>query len=82
MTGYIKRWKVDKIVNDLQQCYWLTSDPRQDGFTTWPCKQDLYHVKFALDAMLARCPDYGEVEREWLEDIEKQEVWKALNGKV
>jgi hypothetical protein len=82
MAGYIKRWNTDKIVSDLQQCYFVATDPRQDGFTTWPCKQDLYFVKFALDEMLARCSDYGNIEREWLEEIEKRKVWKALNEKT
>ena len=79
MAGYIKRWNTDKIISDLYQCYFVATDSRQDGFTTWPCKQDLYFVKFALDEMLARCSDYGETEQQWLEEIEKRKVWKALN---
>ena len=51
-----------------------------DGFTTWGCKQDLYRVKFALDEMLAKCPTYAP-EAEFLEEHNKQLVWKALNDK-
>lgn len=78
MAGYIKRWSTEKIIGDLQQCYFVASDPRQDGFTTWPCKQDLYQVKFALDEMIARCPNYGAIEQEWLDEIEKRKVWETL----
>ena len=81
MAGYVKRWNVDKIVGDIQQCYFVASDPRQDGFTTWSCKQDLYSIKFALEDMLSKCSSYGDIENEWLDEIEKRKVWKTLSNK-
>lgn len=74
----IKNWNADKIISDLQQIYFATTDPRMDGFVTWGCKQDLYRVKFALDDMLKQCPVYTP-EAEFLEQHEKQKVWKSLN---
>lgn len=74
----IRDWNADRIISDLQRIYFATTDPRQDGFTTWPCKQDLYRVKFALDEMLDKCPTYAP-EAEFLEEHSKQLVWKALN---
>ena len=74
----IKNWSTDKIINDLQKIYFATTDPRMDGFVTWGCKQVLSRVKFALDEMLQRCPVYAP-EVEFLEQNEKQKVWKSLN---
>ena len=77
-------WNVDKIVSDLEKCYWATTDPKMDGFTTWRCKQDLYRVQFALECMLKNCPDYS-LEEEWLEEQrlerEKEQIWRTLNDK-
>ena len=45
----------------------------------WPCKQDLYRVKFAVDEMLKNTGTFAG-EAEWLEEQEKERMWKALNG--
>ena len=77
----IKNWSHSLIVNELQKIYFATTDPRMDGYTTWGCKQDLYRVKFAVEDMLAKCPTYS-IEAEWLEERNKELVWKALNDKM
>jgi hypothetical protein len=77
----IKNWNLTEIENQLQRIYYACSDPRMDGFVTWGCKQDLYRVKFLVDELLKKCPNYS-VEAKWLEELEKQKVWKTLNDKV
>lgn len=77
----IKNWSVPQITTELQKIYYATTDPRMDGFVTWSCKQDLYRVKFAVEDMLARCPTYAP-ETEWLEERDKELVWRALNDKM
>ena len=77
----IKNWNADEIISQLQRIYYATTDPRMDGYTTWGCKQDLYRVKFALEDMLKKCPTYHG-EQEWLEERDKELVWRALNDKV
>ena len=77
----IKNWNLTEIENQLQRIYYACSDPKMDGFVTWGCKQDLYRVKFQVDELLKKCPKYS-VEAEWLEELEKQKVWKTLNDKV
>ena len=78
----IRDWNVDQIISELEKCYWATTDPRMDGFSTWSCKQDLYRVKFALDEMLNNCPTYAP-EQEWLDqqqlEHDKKKVWKAIS---
>jgi hypothetical protein len=77
----IRTWSADQIIQDLYKCYHATTDPRMDGYTTWPCKQDLYRVKFELDSMLKKCPTYAP-EQEWLEEHNKKLVWQALSDKL
>ena len=85
MRSMIIDWNVDNIVSELQKCYFATTDPRMDGFATWPCKQDLYRVKFALDDMLKNCPTYHG-ETEWLEQQQLQrdqtQMWRTLSAKT
>jgi hypothetical protein len=47
------------------------------GWNNWPCKQDLYRVKFAVDEMLKNTSTFTG-EEEWLLEQEKEQVWKIL----
>jgi hypothetical protein len=81
----ITNWNVDSIISELEKCYYATTDPRMDGFSTWRCKQDLYRVQFALEGMLNKCPTYAP-EEQWLTEQQlerdKAQVWRTLNNKV
>jgi vancomycin permeability regulator SanA len=74
----IKHWNVDNIVSQLQSCYYNASDPHMDGFYQWGCKQDLYTVKFILDDLINRCPEFVG-EPEWITEQEKQQVLRILS---
>ena len=74
----IKRWNADQILVEIQKIYWAGTDQKMDGFSTWPCKQDMYRIKWAVDEMLSQMPTYS-VEDEFLEQHNKELVWKALN---
>ena len=77
-------WNVHSIISELEKCYWATTDPRMDGFTTWRCKQDLYRVQFALEDMLKNCPNYAG-EQEWLDqqqlERDQKRMWSTLSAK-
>ena len=79
----IINWNVHSIISELEKCYWATTDPRMDGFTTWRCKQDLYRVQFALEDMLKNCPNYAG-EQEWLDQqqLERDQkcMWSTLTA--
>jgi hypothetical protein len=47
------------------------------GFVNWPCKQDLYRVKFAVDEMLKNTSGFGG-EEEWLRELEAQRIINIL----
>ena len=70
-------WNVDRVIGECNKMYRGAIDPYATGWNNWPCKQDLYRVKFALDEMLQKCPTYS-VEQEWLNELEKEKVWKTL----
>ena len=76
-------WNVHSIISELEKCYWATTDPRMDGFTTWRCKQDLYRVQFALEDMLKNCPNYAG-EQEWLDqqqlERDQKRMWSTLTA--
>ena len=79
----IINWNVHSIISELEKCYWATTDPRMDGFTTWRCKQDLYRVQFALEDMLKNCPNYAG-EQEWLDqqqlERDQKRMWSTLTA--
>ena len=51
---------------------------RNDGFTTWPIKQDLYKLKFLLDEIMKASPTYGDLEQQFLTEESKRQVWHML----
>ena len=80
----IINWNVDNILSELEKCYYATTDPRMDGFSTWRCKQDLYRVQFALEDMLNKCPAHAP-EQEWLAEQQlerdQKQMWSTLTTK-
>jgi hypothetical protein len=56
------------------------SSPYNDGYTQWHCKQDLYQIKQLVDQALARSPDFGDLEQEWLQTQEKKHIIKILKS--
>jgi hypothetical protein len=77
----IKRWNVEEIQRQISSMQYAATDPRMDGFNTWPVKQDLYRLKWAIDHALEQCPNYV-TEAEFLEEHEKEKMWKVLNEKT
>jgi hypothetical protein len=75
-----RNWDVEKIITDLQRIAADMNSWRNDGWTQWGAKQDLYRVKFEVDRLLKDSP-YFSMEKEWLAEQEKQQVWKILNDK-
>lgn len=80
-----KDWSVDQIIGACQRMHRGATDPNMTGWVNWPCKQDLYRVKFAVDEMLKNTSSFSG-EEEWLEEQrverEQKQIWKALNDKT
>ena len=75
-----KDWNVTQVIGECQKMYFGATDPHMTGFVNWPCKQDLYRVKFAVDEMLAKTSKFS-VEDEWLLEQEQQQMWKVLKSR-
>jgi len=75
----IMDWNVNRVIADCQKMYHGATDHYETDWNNWPCKQDLYRVKFAVDEMLRNTSDFAG-ELEWLEEQKKEKVWKALKN--
>jgi hypothetical protein len=76
----IRTWNADEVISQCQQMYHGANDPYMTGFVNWPCKQDLYRVKFAVDEMLSKTPKFTG-ETEWLLEQEQDKMWKRLKSR-
>ena len=70
-------WNVDKVIADCQKMYIGANDPYVTGYVNWPCKQDLYRVKFAVDEMIKKTSDFAG-EQEWLREQEAERIVNIL----
>jgi hypothetical protein len=75
--GFVKRWGVEEIQQQLRACQAQVASPYNDGFTAWACKQDLLQIKYELDEFLKTAPKFAG-EEEYIQELEKKIVWKTL----
>ena len=73
----IINWDVDRVIGECCKMYASAIDPYETGWNNWPCKQDLYRVKFAVDEMLRNTPGFAG-EEEWLRAQEAERIVKIL----
>jgi hypothetical protein len=55
-------------------------DPRNDGFTQWESKKNLYEILFQIEDILSSSPNFGITEEKFLNQIGKEKVWKVLSS--
>lgn len=65
--GYIKRWSVDVISQQLRACYNEATNFRNDGYVTTGCIKDLYTVKCLVDKLYEEVRD-NNLEESWQKD--------------
>jgi hypothetical protein len=73
----IHNWNVDQVIAECRKMYQGANDSYETGWNNWPCKQDLYRVKFAVEEMLRNTSKFTH-EDEWLEEQEQQRMWQTL----
>ena len=78
--GFKKNWEVGDITSQVHSLAREISSPYNDGYTQWHCKQDLYQIKQLVDQALAKSPDFGDLEQEWLHTQEKKHIIKILKS--
>jgi hypothetical protein len=79
--GFQKRWDVGEIQRQINACSSQMNSNYNDGFIQWGCKQDLLIVKYQLDELLRNSPTFAG-EQEFVDQLDKQLVWKRLNEKT
>lgn len=79
--GFQKRWDVGDIQRQLNACAGQMRSHYNDGFVQWHCKQDLLIVKYQLDELLRNASTFAG-ESEFVDQLDKQLVWKRLNEKT
>ena len=52
-------------------------EPKNDGFTQFEIKKDLYRLKWLLDEIMADAPTFAG-EEEFLKEHEKVKMWRTL----
>mgnify|MGYP003330646088 CR=1 FL=1 len=72
-----KNWSLAEVERQLHAMYLGATDYRMTGFNNWPCKQDLYRVKFLVDEMLENCSTFLD-EEEWLREQEAEKIVRIL----
>jgi hypothetical protein len=79
--GFKKRWDVAEMQRLISACSAQMNNAYNDGFVQWHCKQDLLVVKYQLDEILRTAPKFAD-EEEFVDQLDKQLVWKRLNEKT
>ena len=75
--GHRRDWDLNAIRHGIWMMRVEMNDPRNDGFTTWPIKQDLYRLKWLIDESLSQASGYAG-EEEWLEEQEREKIMRIL----
>jgi hypothetical protein len=75
--GFKFSYNITDAAREINAAAYDASNPRNDGFTAWGAKQDLYRLKWILEDALRRCPTFSP-EKEWLREQEKKKVIKYL----
>ncbi len=75
-----KNWDLADIINQIHSLARECASPYNDGFTAFECKKDLYQLKQIIDDSLKTSPDFGDLEKQWLQEQEKKRIIKVLKS--
>jgi hypothetical protein len=78
--GFRKSWDIANIASQIHNLARECSSMRNDGFTSFECKKDLYQLKQIIDDSLAEAPDFGTLEEQWLTEQEQKRIIKILKS--
>ena len=79
--GFRKPLDVIEIVRQINVATYECNSVQNDGFTSWNIKQDLYQIKWILEAALKSCPEYSH-EAQWLKEQEQKRIIKILKNEI
>jgi hypothetical protein len=76
--GYKHSYDIVQAYQQIRSAAAECTNSRTDGFIAWGVKQDLYQLKWYLDDLLKRCPEFSSVEADWLREQEQKKIIKIL----
>jgi hypothetical protein len=78
--GFKKNWDLADIVNQIHSLTRECSSPYNDGFTSFEFKKELYILKNIVDQSIIDAPDFGQLEKDWLQEQEKKRIINILKS--
>lgn len=76
--GFMKRWDVANIEQQIKSCAMQLRSPYNDGFVAWECKKDLYEIAWLLDSILQNSPKFSHLEEEYLQNKKHEHLLQIL----
>lgn len=75
--GFKKEWDMNAIRHQLWIMAHECGNGRNDGFTQWAIKQELYELKWFVDRLIKDAPHFS-VEDDWLKEKEQEKIVEIL----
>lgn len=75
-----KNWDVADIANQLHSLSRECSSAYNDGIVSFEFKKELYIIKEIVDRALNNAPDFGEMEKQWLNEREQKRIISILKS--
>jgi diphthamide biosynthesis methyltransferase len=76
--AFKKNWDTPDIITQLRSLARECSSVYNDGFTSFEIKKELYLIKEVVDKAIHDSPEFGKLEKEWLDDREKKKLISIL----
>jgi hypothetical protein len=70
----------EAIMDELRMIALNENDRYMDGFVTSKYKKELLDIYWYIEDLLDKCSNYGDTEKEWFEEREKQKFLKKLSN--
>lgn len=77
--GFRKHLDYNTVQHNIYMAGVELCNDRNDGYTQWEIKQDLYRLKWLIDNILEKSATFTE-EEQFLRDHDKHVVWQALKS--
>lgn len=75
--GFRKPMDYNQVSHQIYMAGVELHSPKNDGFTQWGIKQDLYKLKWMLDDIMKEAPTFAD-EQEFLKENEQKVMWRTL----
>ena len=76
--GFRKPMDYNSVSHQIYMAGVEMNNPRNDGFTTFEIKKDLYKIKWLLDQIMKNSSTYAG-EEEFVKEHEQKVMWRTLS---